>query len=99
MRAGQHVTPHLDPRPGLPRLLAAARFAPRRARTYATPRDRGTMGPMTAAESAESAESMQAFGSPAMPGGEVLAALSSSNISDVTRANLTQAVTRLRPRA
>ncbi|HEY8655000.1 MAG TPA: hypothetical protein VIL87_18180 [Dermatophilaceae bacterium] len=54
---------------------------------------------MTAAESAESAESMQAFGSPAMPGGEVLAALSSSNISDVTRASLTQAVTRLRPRA
>ena len=60
------------------------------------------MGPMTAAEtheSAESAESTQAFGSPAMPVSEGLAALSSSNISDATRASLTQAVTRLRPRA
>ena len=84
---------------GLPRLLAAARFAPRRARTYATPRDRGTMGPMTATETHQSAESTQAFGSPAVPGDEGLVALSSSNISEATRTSLTQVVTRLRPRA
>lgn len=56
------------------------------------------MGPMTAAETHKSAESTQAFGSPGMPVSEGLAALISSNISAATRASLTQAVTRFRPR-